>query len=345
MKISLKEWLASYGTGLKKTWAHDRSNTVGASEVGQCIRKVWFGKVDADPDGDYVNQWGAALRGTLIEEHYWVPGLRAALPDEIELLYAGEEQRTLVDGYLSATPDGLLVGPIDDGLRHLGVKDIGASLAVECKSIDPRVGIQQEKPEHSFQTQVQLGLLRFGTPYRPTHALISYTDASFFDDVREFVVRFDPRIYQAAKERARRIMMAEEAVELEPEGRLAGGEECKYCAFKRRCAEITIGSIPDDAESQLGANALSELQALRDEERALAEQLEQAELAHNTIKEGIKQFLRANGVRKAKTEGWSITWFSVKGREFVDTKAAEASGIDLSAFKRIGDPSDRLLVK
>lgn len=33
------------------------------------------------------------------------------------------------------------------------------------------------------------------------------------------------------------------------------------------------------------------------------------------------------------------------GRETVDTKAAEAAGIDLSRFKKVGDPADRLTVK
>jgi predicted glutamine amidotransferase len=84
---------------------------------------------------------------------------------------------------------------------------------------------------------------------------------------------------------------------------------------------------------------------LRDEERRLAEAIAEVELRHNTKKEEIKQLLRANGVRRANGEGWGVNWFSAKGREIVDTKAAEAAGIDLSAFKHLGDPSDRLIVK
>ena len=344
MKISIKEMLHDYATGLERNWAHDRRNTVGASEVGQCIRKIWFAKVEADPDLDYVGSYGAALRGTIIENHYWEPGLRAALPEGVELLMAGRQQRTLVDGYLSATPDGVLVGDIGDCLRHLGIHDVGDSLVVECKSIDPRVDIKVEKPEHSFQTQVQLGLIRHATELNPTYALISYTDASFLDDVREFVVKFDPKIYEAAKTRARQVMTSDEPRELRPEGRMSGGDECKHCQFKTRCAEVTIGGIPLD-DTPLGANALAELRALRNAERDLALRLQTIELEHAGVKEDIKAFLRAAGVRKARGEDWAVNWYSAKGRETVDTKAAEAAGIDLSAFKRIGDPSDRLIVK
>jgi hypothetical protein len=345
MKISIKDCLIRYAASLEKVWSHDRRQTVGASRIGLCERQTWFGQVEADPDADYVNRWGFALRGTLMEEGYWVPGLRAGLPEGVELLYAGDQQRTLVDGYLSATPDGLLIGEVDDALAHLGIRDIGDALAVECKTIDPRVNLESEKPAHSFQVQVQLGLLRHATPYRPEYALVSYTNASDMDDVKEFAVKFDQRIYDAAKARARKIMMAEDSLELVAEGRLTGGEECKWCPFKSRCAEAIVGSIPTDDTTQLGDNAIAELHALRDEERRLAEAIAEVELRHNTKKEEIKQLLRANGVRRANGEGWGVNWFSAKGREIVDTKAAEAAGIDLSAFKHLGDPSDRLIVK
>jgi hypothetical protein len=90
-----------------------RENTVGASEVGQCARKVYFAKNSGDqvygaaPDEDYADARGAALRGQLFEDHFWVPALRARYGDR--LLHAGDDQRTLVAGFLSATPDGVLI--------------------------------------------------------------------------------------------------------------------------------------------------------------------------------------------------------------------------------------------
>ena len=49
---------------------------------------------------------------------------------------------------------------------------------------------------------MQIGLFRELTPHRPEVALISYANASFLDDVIEFVVRFEPTIFANAKRRA-----------------------------------------------------------------------------------------------------------------------------------------------
>ena len=43
---------------------------------------------------------------------------------------------------------------------------------------------------------------------KPTHAVLSYTDASFWNDVKEFVIPFDPQTYEVAQERATKIMTA-----------------------------------------------------------------------------------------------------------------------------------------
>lgn len=345
MKISISDMLRSYGAGLSKAWSHDRLNTVGASEVGQCLRKTWFAKNEQPHDAGYEDRFGAKLRGDLIEAHYWVPGLRAQLPEGVELRYAGDEQRTLVDGYLSATPDGILLG-VDRGcLNHLGVADVGdASLAVEAKSIDPRVDLKVEKPEHSFQTQAQMGLIRHATPYQPHYALISYVDASFLDDVREFAVKFDPAIYQAAKDRARLVMTTEDVLSLPPEGKMAGGDECRYCPWASHCAAVTVAGIPKDESKPLGDNAAAELHALRDVERELSERKDATETEHAAAREAVKEFLRLHGIRRFKGEGWSVSWASVKGRETLDIKAAESAGLDLSPFKKLGNPAERLTV-
>lgn len=331
--ISIKDCLHSYAAGLTKKWAHDRLNTVGASEVGQCLRKTWFSKNETPADPGYVDRYGAKMRGNLIEDHYWVPGLLSSLPKGMRLLYAGREQRTLVDGYLSATPDGLLVD------------DTGECVYLECKSIDPRVDLKVEKAEHSFQTQAGMGLVRHATAYRPDKALISYIDASFLDDVKEFVVPFDTAIYQAAKDRARLVMTTDDPLALPPEGKMAGGGECAYCAWSSHCAAVTVAGMPKEETKPLGDNAAAELKRLRDAERDLAQRKDTTETEHATAREAVKEFLRVNGIRRFKGDDWQVSWSSMKGRETVDLKAAEAAGVDLSPFKKIGDPSDRLVVK
>jgi hypothetical protein len=147
---SIKEML-TYGVAKRqRTWGRDRAETIGASEIGQCARKTWFAKHGATPDSDYEDSWGARERGNLIENHHWEPAIRSYLTDtygeRVEFLLAGEDQETLVDGYLSATPDGLVVNRSNQVLTIAGVDlEPNDGLVLECKSIDPRVELKAEK--------------------------------------------------------------------------------------------------------------------------------------------------------------------------------------------------------
>src|SRR4029077_19091962 len=76
------------------------------------------------------------------------------------------------------------------------------------------------------------------TDHRPAYGVISYADASLWDDIREFAVRFDPLVYAEAKSRAREIMEANSPFSLKPEGVIAGGKECKYCPFSGTCRGV-----------------------------------------------------------------------------------------------------------
>jgi hypothetical protein len=123
----IAEALAEYA----KTTARNflgRENSVGASEVGQCARKIFFAKNAGDSDygarsdDDYADHRSAALRGRLFEDHFWVPGLSARFG--AKLLYADDQQETFVSGFLSATPDGLLIDQSHNVLASLG-KTVG----------------------------------------------------------------------------------------------------------------------------------------------------------------------------------------------------------------------------
>jgi hypothetical protein len=254
----IREVLDAYARSTPRRF-EDRHQTVGASEVGQCARRVYWSKMESDPvygvarDPGYVEAWGAARRGATFEDHFWVPAMRAYFGKR--LLYAGKQQRTLVSEFLSATPDGLLVDLPHDALMPLGVGDIEpGELVVECKTADPRSRLAAPKPEHLFQAQVQIGLLRECTKHRPGYALISYADASFWDNVIEFVVPFDPGVFATAKRRAREIMLARTGEELRPEGVIAGGSECKYCPFTRAC-----GRPPADKTVEVDSQFVAEV--------------------------------------------------------------------------------------
>ena len=199
-----------------------------------------------------------------------------------QLIDEGFSRETLVDGYLSATSDGLLVGVARNCLSHFGIKDIGSdALVVEFKSIDPRVSLKEAKAEHAGQTQVQMGLIRHCSVYKPNYALISYADASFLDNISEFAVAFDPAVYAAAQKRAQQIMLVEDPATLPPEGKIAGGDECRYCPFKARCQGATVASIPRDTV-KIGANAMAHLKALVEQHEQAAGNVLLADWGHKT---------------------------------------------------------------
>ena len=97
------------------------------------------------------------------------------------------------------------------------MQDIGSNcILLECKSIDPRVKFDAPKPEHRYQTIVQLGVVRETTEFQPRFAVVSYVGASFWDTITEFVVEFDPDVYTNAKARAAKVLTANAASELPP---------------------------------------------------------------------------------------------------------------------------------
>lgn len=344
----IKAALDQYVATLTKDWAHDRSQTVGASEIGQCMRKTFYTKNENDPtycverDPDYVDGWGAKLRGTIMENTLWAPAMKAKYGDR--LLYAGHDQVTFIDGYLSATPDGLLTECRPDELAHLGVPSVGGSITTECKTIDPRANLDEAKPANIFQTHVQMGLIREKTNFMPTHSLLSYTDASFWDIVTEFVIPFDPDIYQVAKDRARAIMTAKSVKDMEPEGYLSGGQECEYCPFTRACG-VVRRSVPTDENIKVDPQFKNEISEASAAIAKLEKTVSSDTIQLRTLKQALKDRLREKKIHKIPGV---VSWSSVKPRKSYDNKAimeaAKAAGVDIEQFKTIGDSTDRLVV-
>src|ERR1035437_5590327 len=117
----VREAMDEFIAANQKTWKHDRTKTVGASEIGTCSRRVWFGKQEHAHDDDHVDRWGATSRGNLIENHLWEPALKRRYKGKLK--FSGPKQKSFKDGPISATPDGLLFVP-RDALKYLDIKDI-----------------------------------------------------------------------------------------------------------------------------------------------------------------------------------------------------------------------------
>jgi len=348
----IAEALNEYAAASGRAFAA-REQTVGGSDVGKCARQVFFEKHEHDTEfgaprnPDAVDGWGARLRGTIFEQHFWTPALRAKYGER--LLFAGDRQETFSLGFLSATPDALLVWCDDDELATLGVPSLGGdgSIVLEGKTIDPRARLEGPRLAHSYQAQVQMGLLHALTRYRPEWAVISYADASFWDLIYEYSVRRDPKIFETARRRAAQILTARSAHELPPEGWVAGGRECERCAFSRACGNIRA-TVPAQAVAP-SPEFVAEIVERARHAKALEVEAERALAAQRAAQQDIKDRLSANNVRRIDGDGVSVTWSAVRGRPAFDDKAireaAIAAGIDVEAFSTVGDPTDRLSIR
>lgn len=352
--ISFDAGLDAWVKAHQKTWKHDRSQSLGASEVFGCLRKAFFSKHGYEKDVDHEDRWGALIRGDHIENYFAEPATRwflEALHGDSRLIWGGKKQRTFINGRLSATPDGLVVGADDDALAMYGIPSLGgtACFNFEVKSIDPRVNLKEEKMVHRGQTIVQMGLIRAKTHYKPNYAVIIYIDASFFDDIDIFVVPFDQQAFDVAQMRADSIWTIKNPAEIMPEGKIDG--VCDYCPFKRVCARTTAGSTPDkdagDATNEtVGLVIMEEFEGLVRTERAAAAAKKVAESEAKDASERLKQWFRDTGVRRALTDDESIkasiSW--IKGRKTPDIAAMRADGVDVDKYMREGEGHDRLSI-
>jgi hypothetical protein len=337
----IKQALDAYAATLNKTNQRDRATTVGASEIGLCARKTCYAKHGVPQDTDFVDH--PAARGMVMEANFWYPAMRMRWGNQLKI--AGPNQVTLKEPPLSATPDGLLINLERDVLKHLGIHDIGAGccILVEGKTIDPRVNLVKAKAENEAQVQVQLGLIRKCTHYRPNYAVISYTDASFWSEITEFVIKFNPDFFAKAEQRAAKILACAPE-EMKPEGWIAGGKECDYCPWVKRCGG-TRRDVPGQdtpADPQFKAEIIDMCADLLNRRIVSAIQEE----AVREMEQAIKDRLREKKVRKIPGV---VTWSAVKGRQSYNNEAireaARKNGVNVEKFSTVGEPMDRLLVQ
>jgi hypothetical protein len=349
----ISEALSAYAIGAR-VLDERRASTVGASEVGQCARRIFFLKNEADRhfniqrDAGHVDNWGAAQRGTVFENHFWVPALRAKFGDALK--FAGDEQRTFESGFISATPDALLADVPADALAPLGVPDIDSDcLLLEGKTVDPRVKLDAPKLEHRYQAIVQLGVVREVAGWAPQYTVLSYADASFWSDVTEFAIKFDPAIYDNAKRRATKIMTAEKPGDLPPEGWIAGGHECRYCPFTKACG-IERHAVPGLRDAgEIDPQFVAEVRDLVREAKRHQGDTDASTTRLREVQHEIRERLRAKQVRRVDGEDFSVVWSPVKGRHSYDMTAlkaaALAAGVNVAEFETTGEPTDRLDIR
>jgi hypothetical protein len=179
------------------------------------------------------------------------------------------------------------------------------------------------------------------------YAVILYVNASFLDDLEVFVVKFDPKKYELAKDRARKIFSVNDPTTLPREGRFNGG--CEHCPFQRTCTQESIDGMPPappkgkklkESDSEL----VAALQDKVNRRKELALTLKKVTASKAQLEEEIKDELRKAHQRSAKTADWTVSYSSSGGKEKLNIEAMEADGIDLEKYKDKGDPFEILRI-
>lgn len=338
-----------YMAANQKTWQHDRTKSVGASEIFSCMRGLFFKKRGKEfgfhKDADFTERWGATERGNIIEQHFVAPALTTQCPEGVTLEWAGSDQVTLIKGRSSSTPDGLFTGlpkaplRIRAGGQDIELPDFGSDcLGLEIKSIDPRATLNEERVKHRGQSQVGMGLVRDETEWKPTHWIILYFDASFLDNIKPFIVEWDERVYKAAKRRAPAIWEHDDPNAFEPEGKYTG--ECDHCPFATACGEAVFSEIKHlDVHENSSPEAIEAVASPVEEYLAAQAAVKDAELAFEQAKQAVKDAMVGAGVRKVRSDAWLASWVTQKGRVTCDYKKAfKDYKIDPAAYEKEGNP-------
>lgn len=366
--LDFKEMFNGWVADTQKAWGHDRKKTLGGSEAFGCLRKAWYKRNNTPYDPDYEESWGALRRGDIIENYLVVPAMEWAADNyNFELMMAGATQITLFDktcmvdvldekgevvgeepGGLSVTPDGLIRGVARNALAKYGIPDLGTDcFMLEVKSIDPRVDLSEEKAIHHGQVQIQMGLMRSNTAFKPNYAVILYINASFLDDIDVYIVRFDQKKFDTAQDRARLIFKTTDPGKLYREGVIDG--TCQYCPFQGTCLADMQDRMP--AKPNKGGDTNPALLAALNEElilrkREASKKFKKAEQEKKLIDEEIKAILRDYNTSKAKDSGagWSVSYSMAQGRKSLSKQAMIDAGLDPEQYMAQGNPYEILRV-
>jgi len=362
MAVNFKDGFSAAVARGQKVWAHDRSQTCGASEVFGCWRELWFKKrapeLAEDPEEEDP-EWGHAERGNLIENDFAVPCLQDMFGRD-RCLFMGGEQKTFVDGRLSATPDGVVVDLAPDALVEYGVEDIGGGgvLGTEIKTfggeyaapkkfkgpslIDPSTEVvyYRPKPRHEGQGHVQMGALRRNTNYQPDYVAVLYINPANLKDIRVATVKYDDKVYQRAKERADAVFDPDKAAKDFPtEGKMRN--DCTYCKFVSACAQTDAsrysGNVRkpkefSEEEMEIFYQAVKKVATLRADMKAMEAEKKEAEFE-------LRELLLEADTNRMGGEGWSASLSQNGGRKKLDAKRlAEDSGLDPEDYMVEGNP-------
>lgn len=319
----------------QKYWSHDRNLTVGASEIEACTRKIFFDKrgreFGFEIDEDHEESWGAMERGNIIENHWVVPAVNWFFNEKdkskILITHTGEDQETMIYKNNSSTPDGLIINAPPSLLSQYGIDDIeGDCVCFEIKSIDPRSNIEEEKRAHHWQTQQQMGIFRETTEYKPNYAVIFYVNASWFDSMEVFVVKFEQDKWDQCVKKADMVYSAEDPIKVPAQGIWNNG--CSYCKWTHACAKIREAEVPKKKKYTASLEEETDLYNLAWNLQDVKEEIEKLDKEKKEYADELTRIIRSVDANTLVADDLQVNLAWSKGKESLNAKRL-AEAVDL----------------
>lgn len=292
----------------------DRSHYIGASEIGQCLRKVVLSKLHPEPFD--MASMGRMLAGKAMENEI-VQLVRIALNSRLR--NTGRSQLDLRHARLPfhAHPDGIIRGGLDD-LEGDGILEVKTASTVAFK----RYKDEGLPPQYLDQVQAQMGLSGL------MWALVVLASRENLAEIETYTVRFDPEHYAQLEGRAARVAAVLEnnniPNELNGEPDLGYCHSCPYAsscdAFQARREAGARGEVAEVVRLQLEAQL---------EELALVELIsEPAQERIAEIRGVIKETLLNSGADKVQLSN-GIVQIVESSRSSFDSKALQRESPEL----------------
>jgi hypothetical protein len=166
------------------------------------------------------------------------------------------------------------------------------------------------------------------------YAVIFYFDASWLSKISFFVVRYDPKVYEVAKKRAKVVFTDQDPSQIPAEGKI--DDTCNLCSFHEECAIASKEAIPKTKRKIENPEDLDELAELSRKRADADRRMKEAEQELKETNAAIKDKLRKHDTKGASDPRFTISLSWNKGKKSTDLLAMQADGIDVESYQNEG---------
>jgi CRISPR-associated exonuclease Cas4 len=268
----------------------DRSTYVGASDVGQCLKKAYLSKK--------VGEDHSFKQLMVFERGHVAEGIVQKALNAKGVHYSAQERIRLTGEH-----SFMEVGP--DFLVHFDSECV----VLECKSISSPLPDGRSRESWVFQTQLQMEAVR--QKYDCFVRGIIFAVNLNTGETEDFPVEPNEALLGVAFDRAQKLWTALQADE-EPEGEMS--DLCGFCSFKGQCSTLKNNAAILPTEIVQMAQK--------------AKELSKAEKEAKSIKDNIKAFFEAAGIKKGTANGVTMT-LSVYGKDIAVANNLKVENFEL----------------